>query len=334
MSTHIPAQYASKLNLYDTQKAISEIKRLFQDEFADKMHLKRVSAPLFVEKGSGINDDLNGCERPVCFDIPAAGAEAEIVHSLAKWKRLALYRYGFHMGNGLYTDMNAIRRDELTDNLHSVYVDQWDWEKVIGREQRTIVFLEDTVKTIAAVIEDTQTAVCRRYDRLTPAFNSEVTFVSSQQLEDKYPNLTPPQREYEFVKKHGTVFITQIGGALRSGMPHDGRAPDYDDWNLNGDLICYNELLDCAMELSSMGIRVDAESLAAQLKAAGCEERAGLRFHKMLAAGELPLTIGGGIGQSRLCMLMLNKAHIGEVQSSIWDKETTEICAAAGVALL
>lgn len=332
----IPAGYAPHLSLYETQSAISLIKRVFQDALSRELNLRRVSAPLFVEPDSGLNDDLNGVERPVGFDIPCANANAQVVHSLAKWKRMALYRYDIHPGKGIYTDMNAIRRDEELDNLHSVYVDQWDWEKVITPETRTLFTLHQAVTGIVSCICDTQLTVRGKYPQLcdTPLLNRHVAFITAQELEDLYPDLTPKQRENAFAKKHGTVFIQGIGGKLRSGKPHDGRAPDYDDWSMNGDLLFWHEPLGMALEISSMGIRVDENSLAAQLKIAGCEARAELPFHKMLLNGELPLTIGGGIGQSRLCMLLLGKVHIGEVQASLWDEETRRVCAEKGVILL
>ena len=306
----------------------------FQARLAKALHLKRVSAPLFVTEDSGLNDNLNGVERPVAFDVPDVGAVAEVVHSLAKWKRLALKEYRFYVGNGLYTDMNAIRRDEELDNTHSIYVDQWDWEKVITREDRTLDFLCDTAQKIVDVICDTQELLRVDFPTIGHKLERKMFSITSQELEDMYPTLTSKEREDAITKEHGTVLITQIGGKLRSGAPHDGRAPDYDDWALNGDILFYNETLGHALEISSMGIRVDEESLARQLKERGCEERAELPFHKMLLAGELPLTIGGGIGQSRLCMLMMGCAHIGEVQSSIWDKKTREGCLAAGIRLL
>lgn len=332
----IPSGYAPKLSLYQTQSAISLIKRVFQDSLAHALHLKRVSAPLFVEPSSGLNDDLNGIERPVGFDIPFAQAEAQVVHSLAKWKRMALYRYDIFPGKGLYTDMNAIRRDEELDNLHSIYVDQWDWEKVITEESRNEFTLHQTVQDIVNCICDTQLTVRGKYPQLcdTPLLNREVYFVTSQELEDRYPDMTAKQREYAVTKEHGTVFIQGIGGKLKSGKRHDGRAPDYDDWSLNGDIFFYHAVLDCAMEISSMGIRVDPETLDRQLTLAGCDDRRALPFHKMLLAGELPLTMGGGIGQSRLCMLLLGKAHIGEVQSSIWDEATRNEFDRAHITLL
>ena len=332
---YIPAGYKPVLDAYDTQRAISYIKVHFQTEFQNALNLKRVSAPLFVTDASGLNDNLNGYERPVSFDVPAIGAEAEVVHSLAKWKRLALKRYGFTVGHGLYTDMNAIRRDEELDNIHSIYVDQWDWEKIITPETRTIEYLQLIVRAIVRAICDTNDQLRVRFPQLTTKLEREVTFITSQELEDLYPELkTGSEREKAFVKEHHTAFIMQIGGKLRSGNRHDGRAPDYDDWQLNGDLFFWDEVLGRALEISSMGIRVDAESLDRQLTIAGCDDRRSLPFHTMLLKGELPLTIGGGIGQSRLCMLMMGCCHIGEVQSSIWDADTIAACEAAGVPLL
>ncbi len=332
--TYIPAGYAPVLDAYDTQRAIAYIKKTFQEEFSHALNLKRVSAPLFVTDASGLNDNLNGYERPVSFDVPAIGEEAEVVHSLAKWKRLALKRYGFSVGNGLYTDMNAIRRDEALDNIHSIYVDQWDWEKIITRETRTPDYLRLIVTAIVDAICNTCDRLHVRFPQLTAELSREVTFITTQELEDLYPALTSSERETAFLREHKTAFIMQIGGALRSGKPHDGRAPDYDDWQLNGDLFFWDDVLDRALEISSMGIRVDAESLDRQLTLAGCDDRRALPFHKMLLADELPLTIGGGIGQSRLCMLMMGCCHIGEVQSSIWDAETVRLCEEAGVPLL
>ncbi len=333
-NTVIPQGYRSCLTLYETQRAIGLIKNLFLNRLSTALHLKRVTAPLFVDPASGLNDDLNGVERPVSFDVPASGSDAQVVHSLAKWKRFALAQYDFHVGNGLVTDMNAIRRDEELDNLHSIYVDQWDWEKVITREQRTIPYLEQTVNGIVGAICGTLYDLKDYFPALDVELCREVTFLTSQQLEDRYPGLTPKQREDAVVREHHTVFLEQIGGRLRSGSPHDGRAPDYDDWDLNGDLLFYDPLLDRALEISSMGIRVDAESLDRQLTLAGCDGRRALPFHKALLADELPLTIGGGIGQSRLCMLLLGKAHIGEVQVSLWDDETITACREGGVQLL
>ena len=287
-----------------------------------------------MAENSGLNDNLNGYERPVSFDIPAVGAEAQVVHSLAKWKRLALKRYHFGIGNGLYTDMNAIRRDEDLDNIHSIYVDQWDWEKVITRENRNLDYLKLIVRAIVRAICDTNDRLHVRYPQLQVELEREVTFVTTQELEDLYPDMTGSERESAFAKEHRTVCVMQIGGALRSGKPHDGRAPDYDDWSLNCDIFFWNDVLGRALEISSMGIRVDAESLDRQLRIAGCDDRRELPFHKMLLNDELPLTIGGGIGQSRLSMLMMGCAHIGEVQSSIWDKETLAACEQAGIRLL
>ena len=336
MNTYIPEGYKSLLGVYDTQKAIGLLKRLFEDQLAANLNLFRVSAPLFLEESSGLNDNLNGYERPVSFDILQTGKEAQVVQSLAKWKRMALYRYDIHPGKGIYTDMNAIRRDEELDNLHSVYVDQWDWEKVITQETRTLFTLHQAVTGIVSCICDTQLTVRGKYPQLcdTPLLNRHVAFISAQELEDLYPDLTPKQRENAFAKKHGTVFIQGIGGKLRSGKPHDGRAPDYDDWEMNGDILFYDPILDCALEISSMGIRVSPESLDRQLTLAGCDERRKLPFHKMLLEGQLPLTMGGGIGQSRLCMLLLGKAHIGEVQSSIWDEHTRKVFEDAHITLL
>ena len=333
-TTIIPRGYASVLSLYETQEAIQTIKKLFQGNLSHALNLKRVSAPLFVDGASGLNDNLNGVERPVAFDVLETGETAEVVHSLAKWKRLALKRYSFPVGEGLYTDMNAIRRDETLDNLHSIYVDQWDWEKVIREEDRTLKTLKDTMERIVSAICVTLDMLRWTYPQLPVRLDRNVSFITSQELEDLYPALTPKEREYRYVRAHPTACILQIGAPLRSGRPHDGRAPDYDDWALNGDIFFYHEVLDTALEISSMGIRVNPESLDRQLKAAHAEERRGLPFHRMLLNGELPLTMGGGIGQSRLCMLLLNKAHIGEVQSSYWDADTRRICEEANVTLL
>ena len=332
---YIPQGYTPKLDAYDTQRAIAYIKSAFQEEFSTALNLKRVSAPLFVTENSGLNDNLNGYERPVSFDIPAVGADAQVVHSLAKWKRLALKRYHFTVGNGLYTDMNAIRRDEELDNVHSIYVDQWDWEKVITAENRNLDFLKLIVRAIVKAICTTNDRLHVRYPQLRTELSREVSFITSQELEDLYPELpTGSQRENAYVREHKTACVMQIGGKLRSGKPHDGRAPDYDDWNLNCDIFFWDETLGRALEISSMGIRVDAQSLDRQLTQAGCDERRKLPFHQMLLNGELPLTIGGGIGQSRLCMLMLGCAHIGEVQSSVWDAQTVQACEQAGIRLL
>ena len=333
-SVFIPKGYVHKLDTYDTQRAISFIKQTFQQKLAEELNLKRVSAPLFVSEESGLNDNLNGVERPVSFDIPAINANAQVVHSLAKWKRFALKEYNFNVHNGLYTDMNAIRRDEDLDNIHSVYVDQWDWEKVITREERNIEFLKQTVQKIVNAVCDTSEAFNQKFPSTDVNISRDVSFITSQELEDMYPDLDSHGRETEYLKDHKTAFIMQIGGALKSGKPHDGRAPDYDDWSLNGDILIWNDVLGSAFEISSMGIRVDAKSLKAQLDIAGCPDRASLPFHKLLLEDKLPLTIGGGIGQSRLCMLMMGCAHIGEVQSSIWDKETYKVCKENGIPLL
>ena len=332
--TYIPQDYRPLLDAYDTQRAIAYIKHTFQDEFSGALNLKRVSAPLFVTRDSGLNDDLNGYERAVTFDIPAVGEDAQVVHSLAKWKRLALKRYGFSVGNGLYTDMNAIRRDEELDNIHSVYVDQWDWEKVITRENRNLDYLKLIVRAIVTAICNTNDRLQVRYPQLHTKLSRDVAFITTQELEDLYPQLDGHGREYAFVKEHPTTCILQIGGALRSGKPHDGRAPDYDDWQLNCDILFWDEVLQRPMELSSMGIRVDRDALDRQLKLSSCDDRRSLPFHKMLLNDELPLTIGGGIGQSRLSMLMMGCAHIGEVQSSIWDADTILTCEEAGIPLL
>ncbi len=332
---YIPNNYKPTLDAYDTQRAIAYIKQSFQDEFSGALNLKRVSAPLFVTENSGLNDNLNGFERPVSFDVPAVGADAQVVHSLAKWKRLALKRYGFTIGHGLYTDMNAIRRDEELDNIHSIYVDQWDWEKIITAQNRNLDYLKLIVRAIVKAICNTNDRLHVRFPQLQTKLDTEVSFITTQELEDLYPELeTGSQREKAYVKEHHTACIMQIGGKLRSGNRHDGRAPDYDDWQLNCDIFFWDEVLDRALEISSMGIRVDAESLDRQLNLSGCNDRRELPFHKMLLNNELPLTIGGGIGQSRLAMLMLGCAHIGEVQSSIWDAETIQKCEEAGIPLL
>ena len=330
----IPTGYRSCLNLYETQTAIGIVKRTFEDALGRALHLKRVSAPLFVDPSTGLNDDLNGVERPVSFDIAETGTVAQVVHSLAKWKRMALYKYGFQPGEGIYTDMNAIRRDEEMDNLHSIYVDQWDWCKVITREDRTRAYLLETVDDIVEAICDTLAVVRAQFPQIPVTLPRKAAVITAQELEDRYPSLTPKERENAFVREHGAAFVMGIGGKLKSGKPHDGRAPDYDDWNLNGDILFWDELLGCALEVSSMGIRVDAAALDAQLTLAGCDARRALPFHRMLLEGKLPLTMGGGIGQSRLCMLLLHKAHIGEVQVSIWDDATRQACQAAGVELL
>ena len=332
--TVLPERYQPALGLYETQKAIGLIKNIFQVKLCAALHLKRVTAPLFVDPATGLNDDLNGVERPVGFDIPAVGIEGQVVHSLAKWKRLALHDYNFFVGNGLVADMNAIRRDEELDNLHSIYVDQWDWEKVIDESTRNEAYLKDTVRRIVSAICGTLDELKWQFSSLDTDLCRDVFFITAQELEDMYPQLTPKEREGIITKKHKTVFIQQIGGKLKSGKPHDGRAPDYDDWSLNGDLLFWHEPLQCALEISSMGIRVDPESLDKQLSLAGCDNRRELPFHKMLLNGELPEAIGGGIGQSRLCMLLIGTCHIGEVQASLWDPETLRICEEAGVTLL
>jgi len=332
----IPQDYVAKLSVNDTQKAISLIKRIFADNLSGNLNLRRVSAPLFVDNDTGINDDLNGVERPVHFEVPEIPrCDAAIVQSLAKWKRYALKKYEFTMGTGLYTDMNAIRRDETLDNLHSIYVDQWDWEKVISRKQRTTNYFEETVESIVSAIYTTQFTLNAVFPQLSAnEIRRSVFFISARELEEMYPDLTPHEREFEIVKKYRTVCITGIGDNLMSGEPHDGRAPDYDDWKLNGDILFWHEPLQMPLEISSMGIRVDEASLDHQLRVSGCDDRRKLPFHKALLAGELPLTIGGGIGQSRLCMLLLGSAHIGEVQVSLWDDETVRKCEAAGIKLL
>ena len=330
----IPEGYESQLSLYDTQRAIERIKHVFLTKLCGALHLVRVTAPLIVDPKTGINDNLNGIERPVGFDVPAIGDDAEVVQSLAKWKRFALKRYDFNVGKGIVCDMNAIRRDEELDNLHSIYVDQWDWEKVMQEEQRNTEYLQEVVNRIVTAICGTLDELKWYYPQLETKLDRDVTFITSQELEDLYPDLDPKERENRFVAEHHTTFIQGIGAALASGKPHDGRAPDYDDWALNGDLLFWNETLGCAFEVSSMGIRVNPESLDRQLTIAGCDDRRGCDFHKMLLAGELPCTIGGGIGQSRLCMLLLGKAHVGEVQVSLWDAQTIEACKAAGIQLL
>lgn len=333
--TIIPANYTPALNLYDTQRAIGTVKRLFADTLCATLNLYRVSAPLFLEASTGLNDDLNGVERKVTFDIKESGIEAQVVQSLAKWKRKALKDYDFRVGKGLYCDMNAIRRDEDLDNLHSIYVDQWDWEKVILREDRTESYLRQTVRAIMGAVCETNDALDIAFPSLHTCIDRDVYFISTQELEDRFPDLTPKQREDAICREHHTVFLMQIGGNLkRSGQPHDGRAPDYDDWQLNGDILLWNPVLERSFEISSMGIRVDEAALDRQLTASGCDDRRTLPFHRMLLAGELPLTIGGGIGQSRLCMMMIGTCHIGEVQASLWDPETVQTCESAGIMLL
>ena len=331
---YIPQDYHTPLSVYEMQRAIEFIKSNFQVNLSNALNLRRVSAPLFVDENSGLNDNLNGVERPVSFDIPDVGTNAQVVHSLAKWKRLALKRYDFKVGKGLFTDMNAIRRDEEVDNLHSVYVDQWDWEKVISAEDRNVAYLKRTVRDIVSAVSETSSALNVAFPSLHTKLPSEVFFITTQELEDLYPDLTPKQREDEICKKKGVVFLMQIGKILKSGIKHDGRAPDYDDWELNGDILYWNDVLGHAFEISSMGIRVDPKSLDFQLTIAGCDNRRALPFHKMLLNGELPLTMGGGIGQSRLCMLLIGTAHIGEVQVSLWDEATRKTCEDAGVMLL
>ncbi|MCI9405349.1 MAG: aspartate--ammonia ligase [Oscillospiraceae bacterium] len=330
----LPDHYTTKLDILNTEIAIKAVKDTFERELAEALGLVRVSAPLFVQPESGLNDDLNGVERPVQFDVLEIGKDVQVVHSLAKWKRLALKRYGFGPGSGLYTDMNAIRRDEDLDNLHSIYVDQWDWEKVITPQLRNVAYLKDTVKAIVGALQRTQSQVCRQFPVLNQVIPEKITFLTTQELEDRYPSLTPKEREDAACREHGLVFLMQIGDKLSSGASHDGRAPDYDDWALNGDILVWYPLLNRAFEISSMGIRVDEKSLQEQLAKAGCESRAKLPFHKMLLEGQLPLTMGGGIGQSRICMLMLNKVHIGEVQAAVWSDEMIDACEARGVHLL
>ena len=332
----IPEGYRSTLDVYEMQRAIAFIKTNFQKNLAAALNLKRVSAPLFVPADTGLNDDLNGIERPVSFDVPAVGGgNFQVVQSLAKWKRWALKEYDFYPGKGLYTDMNAIRRDEaVLDNIHSVYVDQWDWEKVITAEDRTMEYLKHTVQRIVDAIGITCDELCWEFEKVHTSLDRDVFFLTTQELEDRYPDLTPSEREDRITREHSTVFLMQIGKTLRSGTKHDGRAPDYDDWELNGDLLFRNTVLDRAFEISSMGIRVDPEALDRQLTLSGCDNRRELPFHRALLAGELPLCIGGGIGQSRLCMLFLGCAHIGEVQTGVWDAETHKACKEAGILLL
>lgn len=330
----IPKEYKSKYSLIETEIQIKKIKDMFERALAEKLNLVRVSAPLFVEPNTGVNDDLNGVERPVSFDLLESGKEVQIVHSLAKWKRYSLYRYGFKKGEGLYADMNAIRRDEELDNIHSIYVDQWDWEKIIDKSERNIETLESVVKKIYEVFKSVESFVCNELIHEEKFLPEDIFFVTTQQLEDMYPEKTPKEREDLIAKEKGAVFIMQIGGTLRSGKKHDGRSPDYDDWTLNGDIIFYYPLLERAFEVSSMGIRVDEAALDKQLTIAKCDDRRELPFHKMLLNGELPYTIGGGIGQSRICMYLLRKAHIGEVQSSVWDDKNLKICEDHGITLL
>ena len=331
----IPKDYKSALNLYDTQIGIKTVKDFFQTQLAKELHLLRVSAPLFVEPSSGLNDNLNGVERPVSFGIKEQGdAPAEVVHSLAKWKRFALQKYGFSMGEGLYTDMSAIRRDEQTDNIHSIYVDQWDWEKIIDRQDRNMDFLKETVRTIYRVLRKTEKYMAIQYDYITEILPADIFFITTQELENMFPDATPKQREYHIARAKGAVCVMQIGDLLESGVKHDGRAPDYDDWSLNADIVVYYPVLDIALELSSMGIRVDKVALTSQLEKAGCPERAELPFQKAVLEETVPFTIGGGIGQSRICMFYLRKAHIGEIQSSLWPPEVVKETLANGIQLL
>ena len=331
----IPKDYHSELNLHDTQIAIKTVKDFFQNLLSQRLNLSRVSAPLFVDPDSGLNDNLNGVERPVTFDIKEQnGREAEVVQSLAKWKRYALKKYGFSYGEGLYTDMNAIRRDEITDNIHSIFVDQWDWEKIIKKDERTIATLMDTVKVVYKCLRKTEKYMAIQYDYIEEILPHDIFFVTTQELADMFPDNTPKEREYYIAKAKGAVCIMKIGDVLENGERHDGRAPDYDDWSLNADIIVYYPVLDIALELSSMGIRVDKKALLSQLKKAGCEDRKDLPFQKAIINEELPYTIGGGIGQSRICMFFLRKAHIGEVQSSLWPENMIAQCEENGIQLL
>lgn len=331
----LPDNYKSALNLHDTQIAIKTVKDFFQNLLSERLNLARVSAPLFVDPDTGLNDNLNGVERPVSFGIKEQNdKQAEVVHSLAKWKRYALQKYGFSIGEGLYTDMNAIRRDEDTDNIHSIFVDQWDWEKIIRKEDRTLDFLKETVRTVYKCLRKTEKYMSIRYDYIEEILPHDIFFITTGELEEIYPNLTPKEREYQISKEKGAVCIMQIGDVLKNGKPHDGRAPDYDDWALNADIVVYYPVLDIALELSSMGIRVDKEALLSQLEKANCKERASLPFQKAVIDGSLPFTIGGGIGQSRICMFFLRKAHIGEVQSSLWSTDIQEKCSENGILLL
>ena len=333
--TILPDGYKSDLNLHDTQIAIKTVKDFFQNLLSSRMNLSRVSAPLFVTPESGLNDNLNGVERPVAFDIlEQNGRIAEIVHSLAKWKRYALNKYGFEAGTGLYTDMNAIRRDEETDNIHSIFVDQWDWEKIITKEMRTVDTLKETVRNIYKVLRKTEKYMSIQYDYINEILPEDIYFITTQELEDLYPDKTPKEREYLLTKEKGAICLMQIGDLLASGVKHDGRAPDYDDWKLNADIIVYYPVLDIALELSSMGIRVDEDALTEQLEKAGCPERAELPSQKAILEKKLPYTIGGGIGQSRICMFFLRKAHIAEVQCSVWPEETMKELEAAGIQAL
>ncbi len=331
----IPENYKSELNLYETQVAIKTVKDFFQSLLAERLHLLRVSAPLFVDPNSGLNDNLNGVERPVTFDIKYQNQrDAEIVHSLAKWKRFALKKYGFSVGEGLYTDMSAIRRDEEVDNIHSIYVDQWDWEKIISKNERCLDTLKDTVRTVYKVLRKTEKYLAIQYDYIEEILPQDIFFVTTRELEEMFPDYTPKEREYYIAKAKGAVCIMQIGDVLENGEPHDGRAPDYDDWSMNADIIIYYPVLDIALEISSMGIRVDKDALLSQLDKAGCPERAELPFHQAVINEEVPYTIGGGIGQSRICMFFLRKAHIGEVQCSLWPDEVMQGANEKGLQLL
>ncbi|MBQ6527615.1 MAG: aspartate--ammonia ligase [Clostridia bacterium] len=334
MNLIIPRNYNPVLNLRDTEIAIKLVKDFFETELARALNLTRVSAPIMVTPESGLNDNLNGVERPVAFDVLETGKTVEIVHSLAKWKRMALKNYGFTVGEGLYTDMNAIRRDEETDNIHSIFVDQWDWERILGPDERNVETLKSIVRKIYMTLRKTEGYVCAHYPFIKPELPDEIAFVTTQELEDEFPDLSPKEREYRAVRRHGAVFLMGVGGKLKSGAIHDGRAPDYDDWNLNGDILLYDPLLDISLEVSSMGIRVDPETLMRQLKERGCEERAELPFQKALLNGELPQTIGGGIGQSRMCVYFLRKAHVGEVQASMWPQDVVDACHKANIQLL
>lgn len=331
----LPNNYESQLNLHDTQLAIKMVKDFFQSMLAQRLNLTRVSAPLFVDAATGLNDNLNGYERPVAFDIKEQeDKSAEVVHSLAKWKRYALKKYGFELGEGIYTDMNAIRRDETTDNIHSIFVDQWDWEKIISRSDRNLEYLKDTVRTVYKCLRKTEQYMAIQFDYIDLTLPKDIFFITTQELEEMFPDSPPKEREYYITKAKGAVCLLQIGDKLASGEPHDGRAPDYDDWALNADIIVYYPVLDIALELSSMGIRVDKKSLKEQLEKAGCPERAELPFQKAILNEQLPYTIGGGIGQSRICMFFLRKAHIGEVQSSLWPEEMVRTCEEHGIILL
>ena len=330
----IPERYESSLGVIETQQAIKDLKDFFENRLGEMLKLTRVSSPLFVLPETGTNDNLNGVEKPVSFEVPHLRKDAEIVHSLAKWKRVALKKYGFSVGRGLYTDMNAIRKDEELDNLHSLYVDQWDWELIINKEDRTMKTLKKVVKSLYKVFKETEEHVHMIYPEVECVLPEEITFITTQELLDMYPNLTPKEREDAIVREKKAVFLMQIGKVLSNGEKHDGRSPDYDDWDLNGDILFYNPVLDNAIELSSMGIRVDEKTLERQLKLANCEDRKELDYHTALLEGKLPYTIGGGIGQSRICMFFLNKAHIGEVQVGIWPQEMVEECAKSGIELL